>query len=322
MRIASLVLVYAIFVLGCGAANNAVQTRPANRALGAIRNGTIAEVLSLVATHPSLIKWQDEYGRTLLHHAAGADAPGMLDLVHQLVDLGADVDAHDFEGATPLHHSVAGRDTHCVLLMHGADLNAVTDAGHSALHWAAFASRYELALELLGAGAEPDIYALCSLNMGLEAKASLDRTPSLVTRPDGVGRTSLHYAAKYGGPELVSLLIERGGNVNAKEDRHFQTPLHFAAAAPVIGNKGSWTRRRSLEKLQLLLAHGADVSAKDRRGKTPIALAAGRKWEGTVRVFLEHPGESSGDTDRKNTPPNRPTDDDPASDAPTPENGD
>ena len=45
---------------------------------------------------------------------------------------------------------------------------------------------------------------------------------------DREGRTSLFYAAMDGDIAIVAELIRHGANVNA-QDKHLETPLHFAA---------------------------------------------------------------------------------------------
>ena len=63
----------------------------------------------------------------------------------------------------------------------------------------------------------------------------------------------------------MKYLVEQGADVNAKSvQRGFVswTPLHFVAQG------------RSVEELQYLISHGADVFAKDDDGKTPLDVAA------------------------------------------------
>ena len=74
------------------------------------------------------------------------------------------------------------------------------------------------------------------------------------------GLTALHLAATMAHEDMVSLLIERGADVNSR-DHAGSTPLHHAASG---GNKAV---------VELLIAKGADVNAKDSKGRTPAYLA-------------------------------------------------
>jgi hypothetical protein len=90
---------------------------------------------------------------------------------------------------------------------------------------------------------------------------------------DGLGWTPLHYAALYGSPEAVRVLLEAGADPNGRNQAQV-TPLMFGAY--------------SLEKTRLLVEKGADVNAKAKDGTTPLWVAAGAQGnERTVRYLLE-----------------------------------
>ncbi len=78
-------------------------------------------------------------------------------------------------------------------------------------------------------------------------------------------KSTIHQAADAGDLAKVKAFIQEGIDVNTKV--HGCTPLHCAAR---YGHK---------EVAELLIAKGADINAKDTRGRTPIALAInqGRK---------------------------------------------
>ena len=72
---------------------------------------------------------------------------------------------------------------------------------------------------------------------------------------------SIHDAARKENIEAVKQHLAAGTDVNAKDDSHGLTPLHYAAEA---GHK---------EIAELLIANGADVNAKDKYGRTPLDWA-------------------------------------------------
>ncbi len=79
----------------------------------------------------------------------------------------------------------------------------------------------------------------------------------------------LRWAASYGKPEIMSLLLSRGADVDATD------PEGRTAVYQLLNH---WGQHRSLPALRVLLSHGADVNlAKTARtlfaGRSPRALA-------------------------------------------------
>jgi len=170
-------------------------------------------------------------GRTTLHSAPNWS------MAERLIREGADVNARDSFGMTPLHTAVrAGRhDVVEVLIARGADVNARSDRGQTPLFCAAAGESRQIAEHLIAHGAD-------------------------VNAKDNYGMTPLHGAAHAGRTELVELLISKGAEVNATCQTGM-TPLHCAAAA---GHEGA---------VRALLAAGADAGIKDNEGRTPLDWA-------------------------------------------------
>jgi hypothetical protein len=84
-----------------------------------------------------------------------------------------------------------------------------------------------------------------------------------VNAGDGEGLTPLHYAAELNRIEVINTLSSLVGEdllVNA-QDKYGWTPLHTAA------------HHGNIDCIEKLLSLGADVSVKERTGKTPLHLA-------------------------------------------------
>lgn len=81
--------------------------------------------------------------------------------------------------------------------------------------------------------------------------------------PNGNGGEAILFATAIGTTEIVALLIDRGANVNVK-DEHGNTPLFFAAGKCGTG---------SLPMVRAMIARGADVNARCIGGMTPLQQA-------------------------------------------------
>ena len=167
--------------------------------------------------------------------------------VEELLEKGADPNAQDYDGRTPLHVATSKGDVLIVelLLKHGADPNTQTKFGYTPLHLAAEEGHVDVVELLLEHGANPNTY-------------------------EGEGYTPLYDAASMGHVDIVRLLLEHGADPNAPVE-FGQTPLHKAAS---IGH---------VDIVRLLLEHGADPTIKNKDGKTPLDLA---RAEGHREVFL------------------------------------
>ena len=109
-----------------------------------------------------------------------------------------------------------------------------------------------------------------------EAGANLEAT-------DALRMTPLHQAAANGNPELLSLLIQSGVNVDTRGGGHvnflfYGTALH--SAAHFLGRN-----RRATECVELLLKAGAAVNARS-QGGTPFDIALDRGHRRAYPLFL------------------------------------
>lgn len=99
------------------------------------------------------------------------------------------------------------------------------------------------------------------------AFALLRRSPELALQADKDHMTPLHWAADRGELEVAKVLIQEvlksSSNLLDAQDEDGDTPLHFAVIPEHV------------ELAQLLVVAGADRSAKNKKGETPVDLAGG-----------------------------------------------
>jgi ankyrin repeat protein len=202
---------------------------------------------SISSGHDSLNE-RDANGDTALHRAA---RDIYADKVAELIASGADVNATNNLGRTPLHAAVEhlgiwpGPLTE--LLKAGANPNAQDNEGMTPLHvlLATDSSfRAEAARALLEAGANPN----SEDNHGL--------TPLL----------TLANSHNDSSAEVLKILLQGGANPNAK-DKHGRTALHLFLS-------GKWPWNSAGECIPLLADAGADFSAADDQGRTPLHYLA------------------------------------------------
>jgi ankyrin repeat protein len=200
------------------------------------------------------------------------------DAVRMLVARGADVNAKQpSQNQTALMWAAAGHHPHVVglLIELGADLQAHTRRGFTALHFAARVGDLESTRVLLAAGAsvdirsQPDLLEEGGVARRGDAEASAGSTPLLV-------------ATVRGHVPLALFLLEQGADPNVG-DAGF-TPLHWATgiwesgdANPVHGfsdpMSGIPDRQAKLQLVKALLAHGANPN--ERMTQRPPGFAGG-----------------------------------------------
>ena len=145
-------------------------------------------------------------GYTPLHYAVSLGVPETFQMVALLVAHGADVNAEDRVGATPLLLAAKGGQWEALslLITHGANVRAVErGTGQNALM-----------LSIGNGTSEPNVaVARLLLDHGLDVNAR-----------DRQGRTALMYRCSV---PVATLLLEHGADVNA-HDKKGQTPLSIA----------------------------------------------------------------------------------------------
>src|SRR3990167_6110422 len=130
------------------------------------------------------------------------------------------------------------------------------------------------------------IFNLLMPDRGLELKNYVQQYPEAVKAVDQFGATPLHQAAKVeNGASLVKFLISKKADVNAK-DLNGDRPLHYALKDPNFA---------SISTVMQLLYGNARPLSKNKKGITPLHLAALNKKDRELELFLNQMPEPLAD---------------------------
>ena len=239
----------------------------------ASQDGRVALVQELLETHHASVHG-DSATDTILHMLCGQVLPrrggneANLQILELLIRHGADVQAVNERGETPLHVAAtrASLDHVTVLLQYGADPNARDDNGITAL-WIA-----------------------CRENYTRIAETLIPRVDPVVLHHVKRGLTCLHWTCHHQNLPLAELLYMAGARLSMEEDdelednRWDKTPLHSACVQISVT-----PRAVAVPLLEWLLERPeVSVHATDRSGNTPLHLACGTSNLAAVQILLRY----------------------------------
>lgn len=232
------------------------------------------------------------FGTTLLHSASRS---GNMELVGLLIQEGADVNAQDEDGESPLHGAMARGENYDVartLIENGADLSCKALDGRTPFHSifndtiSHVLSRDDWLENML-----PDSEAMSITHyLAWSSKSTVeifqrghlyDDTDLLSA--DRLGRTCLHFAASRGNLGVLSYLIRRVSLEDVeKKDNQGRTPFHYAAESS-----------RAAKIIDTLVGRGCNIHAVDDVQRTTLHWAA--RWNNfeAVKKLITIVGEGN-----------------------------
>ncbi|XP_015751665.1 PREDICTED: ankyrin repeat and SAM domain-containing protein 6-like [Acropora digitifera] len=225
-----------------------------SRLLVAAEQGNLHQVTDLLLEKGYHVDWTDEEGVNALHIAA---ANGNDNVVRLLLSRGASLEAKTIYGWTAL--MLASCNGHLIvcwtLLQHKSDIHAKNFLGSTALECAARNGHVQIVALLIEAcGQQVLENSTTSLELSLNA--------------------SLINAAEHGQESTLRLLLEKGADVNFREETTGWTALMLAAL------------NGHMAAAQLLVEFGADTNAQNVINQTALEVAIVRQ-KTEVQEFLD-----------------------------------
>ncbi|XP_014346334.1 ankyrin repeat domain-containing protein 16 isoform X3 [Latimeria chalumnae] len=247
-------------------------------------------------------------GDTLLHYAARL---GHLDILRYLIeDVGMDLELYNNDYKRALHEAASMSQLSCVhcLLAKGAKIDCLKKADWTPLMMACTRKNLGVIKALIEHGANPALknkdgwncfHIACREGDPGIIQYLLTVSPGIWDTQSKIKRTPLHTAAMHGCFEVVQVLLDRCQYEPDSKDSCGVTPFMDA-----VQNGHTNIAKMLMEKhkeghagtIQTLLSLGADVQAKDEKGRSALHMACAGQHAGCVGILLQAGLQDSADT--------------------------
>ncbi|WMT84150.1 ankyrin repeat domain-containing protein [Wolbachia endosymbiont of Listronotus oregonensis] len=250
--------------------------------LAAVKDSDFNEVQGLV-NRGANVNAKDKDGKTPLHYAS--QSYHRLGMVKYLISKGAGIDVKDNSGGTPEDEECYTNSDTMMKVFMQAHLDKellLTVKNEKDLKTIS-----DLIAKDIDDRTHGGFYYTWSGNLGtVEFLVSKDVS---VNATDKYGCTLLHWAALKGHSDIAKFLVDKRANVNAK-DILGRTPMHFVVMnnhkdiQGVYGRGPMYTAAENNDKeiIELFLMKGAGINEADGNGETPLHLAS---WGGHLDVL-------------------------------------
>lgn len=237
-----------------------------------------ANVIELLLAHGANIHARSHRQETPLHLAVQSTSS-----VRLLLDGGADPEVKDVTDQTPILIAVQRGciESFRLLLYRGASLDVYDNENNDALYYAISQNEAAIVEEILKrdtvqeANSYWDNLELAVRSAALDVlKFFISKIPEAVTIKDGRNRTLLCLAADLESPEVLTILLEAGSDVN-NQGRKRRTPLLEAILAEKV------------ENVLKLIEWKADIGLRDEDGDTALCAAACRHSPDIVKILIK-----------------------------------
>ncbi|KAK0613593.1 hypothetical protein B0T14DRAFT_526541 [Immersiella caudata] len=272
-------------------------------------SGVLELLVAVASASPDVSFTLDAPDNDMVTPLHAALRGGHVNCANMLLRAGADINATTLTGQSPLHYAVQYCPELAFILSKRADVDHVSNNGRTTLHWACDLGRHDLIKDI---GTKTRAAALNSADragstpLHILAQAKKEHIESALYLisvgadpgpQDKAGFTPLHHAIRKGYFQLARHLLASGASPDvAAVDG--STPLLVAAAredcpddlweilaavglSPPYGDPKQWplhqaSLRLNAAEVRGLISRGANVSAVNGRGESPLYLAACR----------------------------------------------
>lgn len=231
------------------------------------------QVYEAIDIHGENVNDRNRMGQTPLHVCRNES------IASALLEKGADVNAKDAHGLTPLQYysdpsksNMRSKNSTMkaieLLVGHGADVNVVDNRGLTPIETCGDLEMFDILLKLGADVNARDENGRRPLHRSsdLSFVRLLIKNGADVNARDNNGQTPLHLCTDH---EKADVLVNSGANINAR-DSHGRTPLHTCHGVKLV---------------MYLLNHGADLDARDEDGQTPLGTCTDSVKAELMQIF-------------------------------------